>query len=182
MITLRKIAYCVGISITISVFVLFLYSALPNMIQHSDWDQFDAMSMNDEEMLEIFKGHPAYAAFYERFPDATEELDNDNISRHSELKVGVRNFDTGIELILHMYYNPRNDNVNVNINCDVQGYELNVDRSALHASELFAVDFIEQTNCLDLGNGITETVHNSPTYSYGPGGESIVVLTTPREQ
>jgi len=151
MITLRKIAYCVGITIAVSVFVLFLYTAVPGMIQHSGWDELDTMSMNGEEMLEEFKGHPAYAAFYERFPDAKEELNYGKKTNRAELQLGVRNFETGVELVLSMNYNKYDDDISVHINCnagDIQ--ELGIDSTSLRARGLFVVDFIEYTECLEL--------------------------------
>ena len=151
MITLRKIAYCVGISIAVSVFVLFLYSAVPQMIQHNGWDKFDLIPINDEEMLEKFKGHPAYAAFYERFPDAKEELSYNKNQNQGDLQVGIRNFETGVELVLQLNYNGYNDDVNAHINCHVENLnELGIDRSNMRANGLFVVDFIEYTECMEI--------------------------------
>lgn len=177
MVTLKKIAYCIGIGISLSIFVLFLYSALPNMIQNSNWDEFDAIPMNNEGMLETFKEHPAYAAFYERFPDAKEELSYATNSNHSELEVGIRNFETGVELVLSMNYNKYNDDVNVHINCNVGNpLELGINSSSLRANGLFVVDFIEYTECLELKTNLINTKSNPPKITYGPNDSTIVTI------
>ena len=43
MLTLQKIAYGVGISIAVSVFVLFLYSFLPHLLQNDQWENIDGI-------------------------------------------------------------------------------------------------------------------------------------------
>jgi len=152
MITLKKITYCVGIGIALSIFVLFLYSFLPHTIQNNAWNNLDTTPLNKEELLKKFQEHPAYAAFYERFPDAKEEINYNKNGNRGELEVGIRNSENGNTLSLHMYYNTYEDRVNVNINCDIQSNERYIDRSNLHANGLFTIDFIEQTDCMELEN------------------------------
>ena len=140
---LQKIAYVVGISIAVSVFVLFLYSFLPHLIQNDQWERVDGLKLTDEELLKEFKIHPAYVAFYERFPDAKEELRNE---RHGgQLEVGVANFEDNNYLTLHLYFNNHDDDINANVNCDSSN-----DTQNRHANGLFVIEFIKQTNCLDL--------------------------------
>lgn len=151
MITLRRITYGVGITIAISVFVLFVYSVVPQMIQHSSWDQLDGPT--EEEMIEKFHGHPGYIAFYERFPDTKEELSYNKKNNHGEMLIGIRNSETGAELVLQLNYNQYTDHVNVHINCHVvNSSERPIAQSTLHANGLFVVDFIEYTDCLELLN------------------------------
>ncbi len=152
MVKLQKIAYGVGISIAVSVFVLFLYSFLPYVIQNNAWDKFDDIDLSQEEMLKKFQDHPAYAAFYERFHDAKEELNYNPKESRATMEVGIRNSENGHAVLLHMYYNEYEERVTANINCELQNVELNSDRLPLHANGLFVLDFIEQTECLEFEN------------------------------
>lgn len=170
---LKKIAFCVGIGIAVCGFGVILYAALPSMIMHSDWDNLDSLPLTEDAMLEKFQAHPTYAVFYEKFPDASEKLDYDQNQRNSSFKVGIRNFDNGIELILQMHYNTRNEVVNANIRCDVKENIVNTSHSKLYANELFVKEFIEQTNCLDLKVSGTNAEPNPPVFS-GPGGTIII--------
>lgn len=143
---LQKIAICVGIGISLSIFVLFLYSFLPNIINNNDWDNFDSTNLTKEELLEKYQKHPAYVAFYERFPDAKEEF-NFNPKRHDgNIQVGVANFEKANTLKLDMRYNKYDDSIFVSINC----FTNNGKNQSTNTNGLFVVDYIEQTNCLEL--------------------------------
>jgi len=146
----------VGISIAISVFVLFLYSFLPHLIQNDQWENIDGMEMSDEELLEEFHATPAYLAFIERFPDAKEELNN---HRHGgELQVGIANYEKNNTLRLNLYFNDYDDRINVNVDCQTSN-----NRDNMHADGLFAIDFIKQTNCLDLEPILTDEPSHTVT-------------------
>lgn len=143
MFSMQKVAYIVGITIAISVFTLFLYSFLPHIIQNDQWERIDGLTMSDEDLLKEFYATPAYVAFYERFPDAKEELNN---HRHGgELQVGIANLEKGNFLKLHLYYNDRDERMNVNVSCETPN-----NRENMHSDGLFAIDFIKQTDCLNL--------------------------------
>ena len=143
MISLTRIAFGVGITIAVSVFVLFLYSFLPHLIQNEQWENIDGMGLSDEELLEEFHATPAYVAFLERYPDAEEELNNHRSG--GELQVGVANYEKNNYLKLNLYFNKYDDRINVNVDCQTSN-----NRDNLHANGLFAIEFIKQTNCLDL--------------------------------
>ena len=143
MYSLKKISYIVGLTIAVSVFALFLYSFLPHLIQNEQWDNIKGFSMTDEELLAEFQATPAYIAFYEKYPDAKEELNN---RRHGgELQVGIANIEKGNFLKLNLYYNEYDDRINVNVSCQTPD-----NRENLHSDGLFAIDFIKQTECLNL--------------------------------
>lgn len=140
---LKTITYVVGIVIAVSAFSLFLYSFLPHLINNDQWENMESEDMTDEELMVEFQATPAYQAFYERFPDAKEELNN---HRHGgELQVGIANFEKNNYLKLHLYFNDYDSRVNVNVNCQSSN-----NQQEMHADGLFAVDFIKQTNCLNL--------------------------------
>ncbi len=156
MLSLQKIAYGVGISIAVSVFVLFLYSFLPHLIQNEQWENIDGMEMSDEELLEEFHATPAYLAFIERFPDAKEELNN---HRHGgELQVGIANYEKNNSLRLNLYFNNYDDRINVNVDCQTSNNQDN-----MRADGLFAIEFIKQTNCLDREPTLTDEPSHTVT-------------------
>lgn len=153
MLPLSKIAYGVGITIAVSVFVLFLYSFLPSIIQNEQWKNIDGMNMDDEKLLEEFQATPAYIAFYERFPNATEELNN--YRSGGELQIGIANYEKNNYLKLNLYYNNYDDRINVNVDCQTSD-----NRNNMYADGLFAIEFIKQTNCLNLeSTNIDESEH-----------------------
>ncbi len=156
MLTLQKIAYGVGISIAVSVFVLFLYSFLPHLLQNDQWENIDGIGMIDEELLEEFHATPAYVAFLERYPDASEELNNHRSG--GELQVGVANYEKNNYLKLNLYFNNYDDRINVNVDCQTSN-----NRDNLHANGLFAIEFIKQTNCLDLESSLTDDPSHTVT-------------------
>ncbi len=140
---LRTITYVVGIVIAVSAFSLFLYSFLPHLINNDQWENLDKEDLSDAELMAEFQATPAYQAFYERYPDAKEELNN---RRHGgELQVGIANFEKNNYLTLHLYFNDYDNRVNVNVMCDSSN-----NQQERHAEGLFAIDFIKQTNCLEL--------------------------------
>ena len=156
MLTLQKIAYGVGISIAVSVFVLFLYSFLPHLLQNDQWENIDGLQISDEELLEEFHSTPAYIAFLDRFPDASEELNN---HRHGgELQVGIANYEKNNFLQLNLYYNDYDDRININVDCQTSH-----NRDNLHANGLFAIEFIKQTNCLDLESSLSDEESHTVT-------------------
>lgn len=155
MITLRTIAYVVGITIAISAFGLFLYSFLPHLIENDQWERIGGENISEEELLKKFQNHNAYIAFYDRFPDAQEDY------RHykyggGEMQVGVINFEKNNSLTLNLNYNDRDESIYANIRCDT-----NEDRNRdLRADNLFVMEFIEKTNCLEIESTITNTSLN----------------------
>lgn len=165
---LRTISYVVGIVIAVSAFSLFLYSFLPHLISNDQWENLDRKDMSDAELMKEFQATPAYQAFYERFPDAKEELNNHN--HGGELQVGVANFENNNYLKLHLYFNEYDSRVNVNVNCDSSN-----SRQGMHADGLFALDFIEQTNCLDLKPSIDPEQTNTLV------DENGIITITPRD-
>lgn len=156
MLPLQKIAYGVGISIAVSVFVLFLYSFLPHLIQNDAWENIDGIGLSDEELLEEFHATPAYVAFLERYPDASEELNNHRSG--GELQVGVADYEKNNYLKLNLYFNNYDDRINVNVDCQTSN-----NRNNLHANGLFAIEFIKQTNCLDLESSLTDEPSHTVT-------------------
>ncbi len=143
MLTLQRIAYGVGISISVSVFVLFLYTILPELIINNGWTNMDGNQLTDEELLKEFHATPAYIAFLERYPDAQEDLNSHRSGGDLQVAVGNNEKENYLKLVL--YFNSYDDRINVNVDCQTLHNDAN-----LHANGIFSIDFIKQTNCLDL--------------------------------
>ena len=112
--------------------------------------------MSDEELLKKLKAHPSYAAFYERFPDAKEELRN---QRHGgSLQVGVSNFEKNNMLSLNLDFSKHDGQVNASVYCETMNNDYNRN---LHAEGLFVLDFIENTNCLELESTVNPTEYGN---------------------
>ena len=133
----KSVAYGTGIIIAASVFILFLVSFVPNLI-----DQWDGDDLDREESLALLQSEPSYLAMYERFPEAVERF---TYSEHDDgaMEVGVRNPDTGMTLVLHTYV--RGDVIShTTVTCtDGTGDQEEYVRG------LFAEEFIRTTDCLD---------------------------------
>ena len=88
-----------------------------------------------------FSEHPAYAAMYERYPDANEEFDYYGRGDGS-MTVGVMNFETDAQLTLSMRYDSHRDSIRADARCSTPSDHRDVDG-------LFAEDFIRATDCLE---------------------------------
>ena len=141
----KRISYGVGITIAVSLFILFLISFVPNMVDQWDRDLMNFDDLDRDEALALLQEEPSYLAMHERFPDAVErftQLDRND----GEMEVGVRNPDTGMTLVLHAYMHA--DVIShINVTCmDMAGDHRE------HVDGLFAEEFIRTTNCLDRVN------------------------------
>ena len=144
---LTKTAFCVGIGMAVSLFALFMVAALPDIIKSAanQWDELGDTGKSEAEVLARFQGHPAYAAMYERFPDAVEEVTYRGNGR-SSMDVGAMNFESGSQLVLGMSI--YNDNVDIGVTCTSDARD-----GSTHIDGLFAESFIRNTDCLDAADG-----------------------------
>ena len=94
-----------------------MISALPHVIENSgrDWDRATSIETLPEETLQTFKEQPAYAAMYDRYPDAKEEF-KFNKGQRSEILVGVFNAENDNHLVLQIGYDYQ-QNIFTNIQC-----------------------------------------------------------------
>lgn len=134
-------------------FFLFLYAALPSIIENSanQWERLDRSNNSEDELRAKFMEHPAYKAMHERFSDAREEMSYHG-GGNGNMRVGVMNIENGNQLILDMYYNNYEDKVGANVHCNVNSPK------SMNADGLFAVDFIKNTDCLEIESEITDTL------------------------
>ena len=140
---LSRFAICLGIGVGLTFFVLFLVAALPGILDSSvrEWERLDKSGTGEEELRVKFSEHPAYAAMYERYPDANEEFDYYGRGDGS-MTVGVMNFETDAQLTLSMYYDRHRDSIRADTRCSTPSDHRDIDG-------LFAEDFIRATDCLE---------------------------------
>ena len=133
----KSIAYGTGITIAASVFILFLISFVPHLI-----DQWEGDDPNREEALALLQAEPAYVTMYERFPEAVERFTHSE-RNDGNIEVGVRNPDTSMNLVLRMQVH--GDSIShASVTCnDGTGNQKE------YADGLFAVEFIKTTDCLE---------------------------------
>lgn len=166
---LAKFAIYLGIGIGVTFFSLFLIAALPSILENSvnQWERLDRSANSEEDLVKKFQQHSAYKAMYERFPDTREEMNYRGGGR-GDMKVGVMNFENGNQLILNLYYNDHEDKVNAHVNCNS-----NSPRN-MNADGLFAEDFIQNTDCLDIVDDVTDT-----TGTMHPSGDVVTLEMQP---
>ena len=143
---LPRFAWYLGIGMAITLFVLFLITALPGIIENS-WINWEMLHKGDnlkEEIYARFVEQPTYVAMYDRFPDAKEELNFHN-HRDINMKVGVMNFETQNQLMLYLNYNEYDDKVHASVYCNVNSASHKLDTDGLFVEEV-----IQNTNCLDI--------------------------------
>ena len=140
---LSRFAIYLGIGIGLTFFVLFLVAALPSILDNSvrEWERLDKSDTGEEELRVKFSEHPAYAAMYERYPDANEEFDYYERGDGS-ITVGVMNFETDAQLVLSMRYDSYRDSIRADARCSTPSDHRDV-------NGLFAEDFIRATDCLE---------------------------------
>ena len=131
--------YYLGIGMAVTLFTLLLISVVPMLVQYSYLG--DLVARTDGEFLEMFAAHPAYSAMYERFPDASEELEAHGRGDGS-LRVGAMDFESGTQLILYLHMH--RDIVSARVEC-MSGNE----DSRMFVDGLFAVEYIRTTDCLE---------------------------------
>ncbi len=143
---LSKFAIYLGIGIGMTVFVLFLIAALPNILENSvrDWERLDKSGYSEEELRAKFTEHPAYKAMYERFPDTKEDFTYYGEGDGS-MMLGVINFENNNQLMLDLNYHDYEGKVRAGAYCNTES-----GRDGFYADELFAEGFIRNTDCLEL--------------------------------
>ncbi len=152
---LPKVGIYIGIFIGLAFFTIFIIAIFPNMVDsvERDWKKITPILSHDE-ILEKLKSQPAYAAFYDRFPDAKEQYEP-NRNRNGELTVSIGNFEKYNVLRLELRYDIRDDFIRLDVRCDTQNESLR----DLMARGPIAIDFIQETNCLDINP-------TAPLYEY----------------
>ncbi len=136
--TLRNAAY-VSVIAASAVLIVAAVSSMVPVPQLQD----ESMFQYPFEIVESLRGEGAYAAMYERYPDAVELVD---ATPHNVMvEVGVVNSETGNQLILWLYADPYSSGYQMAATCrDHAGNVVGDDGSA----GLFSAEFIRTTDCV----------------------------------
>ena len=146
---LPKFAIYLAIGIGVTIFALFLYTILPHIIENSsrDWDRALGNTLSEEELKEMFYADPSFAAFKEKYPDATESFESWN-KGEGRMELIMYNYTNFNEIRLNIDYDNYRSKVNVNVNCQITnpGNDRDIHRGVQGSG---VVDFIEKIDCLD---------------------------------
>ena len=147
---LSKIAIYMGMAIACSIFVLFVISITPYMMNQiqNNWDDV-IPGKSDEELMALFYETQSYHAFVEKFPENGEWFDSYG-NGGGRLEVTAMNFESLNTMRLELDYDLHTDSVREEINC----YNQADDRNYRIRGSL-AAQFIEKISCLD-GPGIID--------------------------
>lgn len=139
-----------GMAIACSIFVLFVISIMPhimNQIQNNWEDVLPGKS--DEELKILFYETQSYQAFVQKFPENGEWLDFYG-NGGGRLEVTAMNFESLNTMRLELYHDRSTAFVREEINCYNQADDRNY-----HIRGSLAAQFIEKIPCLD-GPGIVD--------------------------
>jgi hypothetical protein len=144
---LSKIAIYIAIVIGLIFFGMFLFAALPSMIENSteQWGRILGPQLSEEEIKSMFYEHPSYLAFIQRYPDTGENFDIRN-NRYASLTLTVFNYDTNNTLNLHMNWNQHNKKLDVTAECELY---LEENRRDQRAEGGLAAGYIKNTQCIE---------------------------------
>lgn len=147
MITLKTISYIVGITVAISIFIVYSMSLSfgieGNFNEYNRDNEYN--SLTEEEILNIFRNYPAYQVFYEIHPDAVEEL---RVTKHrSELQLGKADLDKGSYLTMNFNISTHDFvNVRLDMNCKYIDPRTN-DTSSRYIDDVYAEQYIRSELC-----------------------------------
>ena len=143
---LPKIGISIGIGIALVFFSLFLVTIIPHVISNSqrDWNDILTPKLSDDEAMKIFSKEVVYSKFKERYPDASEVLQNHN-NRNARIELTAMNFTTFHYITLNMNYDTRNQNLDYSIKCNLSGGD-----RLPSARDTLAVLYLEYTQCLQI--------------------------------
>jgi hypothetical protein len=168
-----KVGIIVGIAavlIMLPLMSLTLYNQLSN--------EFGAIFVDQDAILEEFKTFETYQLFKEKYP---ESYDDDRKYRNGDVRLEVQawDFETGNRMELNIRYETYDDEIEQNVRCDINDrrYEERLGASPQfamasnypepapepqslpgaflmqgHAEDEFVADFIKFTNCFEIGD------------------------------
>jgi len=143
----QKFVYCLAVGMAVTIFVLFLHSYLPHMINNNAWDRVEQTFITADHMKERMESHMAFQAFHERYPNAIAEFNKrGNYGASYELAIG--NFTSNHSVILQMDYKTNGDKINVSVVCD----DFGTGSKSTGVRGALATQFIKENTCLESGS------------------------------
>lgn len=146
---LTKIAIYTGMTIAISIFILFVISILPYIVDQirDNWDEI--LPISKEEVLQKFYKTESYQAFIKKYPQNGRYIDIDD--NRGRLEISAMNFETLNVIRLELRYYSSDDNVREEVICSNDKYDMNY-----RVRGSLAVQFIEKVECIT-GDGLVRT-------------------------
>ena len=147
---LSKIAIYMGMTIACSIFVLFVISIMPHIMNQiqNNWDDV-IPGKSDEALKAIFYETQSYQTFVKTFPEHGEWFDSYG-NGEGRLEVTAMNFESLNTMRLELDYDRQTKSVREEINCYNQ-----TDNSNYNIRGSLTAQFIEKISCLD-GPGIVD--------------------------
>ncbi len=144
---LTKIATVLGMAIALSVFILFVISIMPHIVDqiNNRWDEV-TLPMSEEELMKKFHAAESYQAFIEKYPDHGRYVDLD--SNGGRLELQVMNFETFDTLRLELRYYQNDGQLREEVSCQNQILDQYQQIRGSLSSQ-----FIENVDCLS-GEGL----------------------------
>ncbi len=142
---LPKIAICVGIGISTTIFVLIVISMMPHVIDvMNDYWDISYEQIDKEAYLEKFYSTESYLVFIEKYPvyGESQRIFDDR----GEIRLTAMNFTSLTKIELELNYNSRDDYFRQNIDCrnDQNDWRLRIDGP-------LTAQFLENIDCLAMG-------------------------------
>lgn len=137
-----------GMSIGAAVFVMFVISIMPHLVNtiENNWDDI-IPSKSDEEIKALFYDMESYKTFVKKYPENGEYY-NSYGNGQGRIEITAMNFESYNTLQLELEYDKRTDSVREEVTCYNQ-----IDDRNYRIRGTLATQFIEKINCLD-GSGI----------------------------
>ena len=141
---LSKIAIYTGMAIACSVFVLFVISVMPHVLNQIEDGWEDALpDKSDEEIKKLFYETDSYKAFNAKYQDNGEYY-NSYGNGYGRLEVTAMNFESYNTLRLNLEYNKEANSVTEDVRCENQKND-----QSYSIRGTLAVQFIEKVDCLN---------------------------------
>ncbi len=141
---LQKFTWYLGLVMGITVFVLFLHSYLPHMINNNDWEQVERTLITPAFMKNQLESHSSFKAFKERYPNGAIEFTKSNGASY-ELAIG--NFTSNNVLILNLQYQAYQQKINVDVSCN----KIDSDIRGTNVRGALVTQYIKENTCMEIG-------------------------------
>jgi len=137
---LPKIAFILGMSIAVTIFGVFLYAAVPDIIRNNNWEEI-AVPIDEKALLEKFHTNEAYLIFIEKYPENGETFRN--WGDGGELKINAMNFTSLTTVELELNYSTRDNYFRQDVDCRNDQYDWR-----LRIQGPLTAAFLEKVDCL----------------------------------
>lgn len=159
-----------GMGIACSIFVLFVISITPHIIDQMNnrWDDV-LPGKSDEELKAMFYETESYKAFNNKYPENGEYFRSYG-NGQGRLEITAMNFESYNILQLDLEYDKKTDSVNEEVGCQNQKDDRNY-----YIRGTLATQFIEKIDCLD-GSGLID----APSNLIDENGNPVPIKVNPK--